>query len=348
VTKSHLCFSGTYQEPEKYLPYAAKYIANLKAQNAFVKEETDSYYIYEQISAAGKSCKGIIGLCSVYDYHANKIKKHEEIRPSRLKFLIELFKSVRVMGEPTLLAHNTPINFENIASDELYSFTSPDDKQHIISRVSDVTHVNLIQQHMNAIGSFYIADGHHRSASAAEFNELTKGPDSDRTMCYVVHESQLEIYPFHRLIKPYNGVNKEELIGRLSSYFKITKSDVDLYNIATEKDFGLYIDNEWFLLSYKNASDLLDVEILEEVIVRNIFNIQDSRTDSQITFHPYTSGLEELISLIDNYTYTVAITTKACDFASIRKVAEAHNVLPPKSTYIEPKLRAGLIIQEFL
>lgn len=348
VTKSHMSFNGAYQEPEKFLPFAARYITNMKNQAMLIKEETACFYIYEQVSHTGKSCTGIIGLCTVNDYLENKIKKHEEIRPSRLKFLIELFKTVHVMGEPTLLAHNGVVRLDQVKSTEIYRFTSVDHKLHIIKKVDNPQDIAAIQDDMAAIENFYIADGHHRSASSAEFSQLVPGPHNNKSMCFILHEDQLEIHPFHRLIKPHIAIDSEKLLADLSATFKIVKSDLPLYTIENTKDFGLYIDKQWYLISYLEKNDVLDVEILEEVIVKGVFNIHDSRTDSQISFHPYTSGIDEMLNLVDSGTFSVAITTKPCSFENVRAIADKGSTLPPKSTYIEPKLRAGLIIQEFL
>ena len=347
VTKSHMSFNGAFQEPEKFLPFAAKYIVNMKSQGVLIKEDKESFYIYEQISASGKSCKGVIGLCSVDDYRENRIKKHEEIRPSRLKFLVELFKTAHIMGEPTLLAHNSDINLDELEATEIYRFVSADHKTHVVRRVDSIEDVTKLQEEMAEIESFYIADGHHRSASTSEFNASIPGLDNDKSMCYIVHENQLQIHPFHRLIKPLHSLDAQKVIADLASHFKIMKSDKPLYTILESKHFGLYINKQWYLLSYESHSDQLDVEILEEIIVKGVFDIQDSRTDSQIYYHPYSNGLNELLDLVDSEIYSIAFTTKPCSFEDVIEIADSNKILPPKSTYIEPKLRAGLLIQEF-
>ncbi|MDB9882910.1 DUF1015 domain-containing protein [Bacteroidia bacterium] len=347
VTKSHLSFSGAYQEPEKFLPFAAQFIVKLKEDGVLLKEEEDSIYVYEQKRLDGRVFKGLIALCSIDDYRQNKIKKHEEIRPSRLKFLVELFKTTKVMGEPTLLAYSGTVNFEKYNSTELYSFESVDGKKHSIYRISYKSDIKDLQKQMEKIENFYIADGHHRSASTEVFNDSVDSLTNDSSMCCILHEDQMEILPFHRIIKPVITLRKDDLINQLSRKFKIRRSSNAVYEVTEARNFGMYIQNEWYILQYKNDSDLLDIELLEEEIIRGIFNINDSRTDSQITFHAHTSGLDVLKGLVDSEAYSVAITTKPCDFSEVRKVADANNTLPPKSTYIEPKLRSGIIIQEF-
>ena len=347
VTKSHLSFSGAYQEPEKFLPFAAQFIVKLKEDGVLLKEEEDSIYVYEQKRPDGRVFKGLIALCSIDDYRENKIKKHEEIRPSRLKFLVELFKTTKVMGEPTLLAYSGNVDFMKYKSTELYSFESVDGKKHSVCRISDKSDIEDLQLQMEKIENFYIADGHHRSASTQVFNESVNSLSNDSSMCCILHEDQMEILPFHRIIKPIITIGKDDLLDQLSRKFKIQKSRGPVYEVKEARTFGMYIQNEWYLLQYINDSDLLDIEILEEEIVRGVFNIRDSRTDSQITFHAHTSGLDVLKDLVDSEAFNVAITTKPCHFSEVRKVSDANNTLPPKSTYIEPKLRSGIIIQEF-
>ena len=347
VTKSHLSYSGAFQEPEKFLPFAAKYIKDMKAKGVFIREEEDSFYIYEQIRKDGKIFKGLIALCSVEDYKANKIKKHEEIRPSRLKFLVELFKTTKVMGEPTLLAHNGAVPLDVTNAQLLYSFTTVDDKRHIIYKISDKIQLAEMQAAITAIDNLYIADGHHRSASTRDFNANVTTLDNNKSMCCIMHEEDLEILPFHRLIKPVTSLSTQDIITALSHKFEVSISVDSLYEIKNRNEFGLYVGKHWYQLKLKESSDLPDVQILENYVVREIFKIADSRIDSQISFHPHTAGENLLKNLIDADTYSLAITTKACNFSEVRLVADQNDTMPPKSTYIEPKLRAGLIIQEF-
>ncbi|MFT4826884.1 MAG: hypothetical protein ACI96L_000162 [Paracoccaceae bacterium] len=347
VTKSHLSYSGAFQEPEKFLPFAAKYIKDMKAKGVFIKEDEDAFYVYEQIRKDGKVFKGLIALCSVEDYKANKIKKHEEIRPSRLKFLVELFKTTKVMGEPTLLAHNGAVPLDISNAEQLYSFTTLDDKHHVIYKISEKVQVADIQAAMAAIDNLYIADGHHRSASTKEFNASVVKLENNKSMCCIMHEDDLEILPFHRLLKPIMTVTTADIIKALSYRFDVSVSAESLYEIKNRNEFGLYVNKQWYQLKLKISSDLPDVQVLENYVVRGIFKIADSRIDSQISFHPHTAGETLLKNLIDVDTYSLAITMKACNFGEVRLVADQNNTMPPKSTYIEPKLRAGLIIQEF-
>lgn len=347
VTKSHLSYSGAFQEPEKFLPFAAQYITDLKNKGVLVKDKQPAFYLYEQIRKDGKKFEGIIALCGLEDYHNNKIKKHEEIRPSRLKFLVELFKTTKVMGEPTLLAHNGHLPIENIEKEKVFSFVTIDEKKHTVHRICKPQDIQLLQKAMEQIDALYIADGHHRTASTAEFNSSVSHLENDKFLCFIVNENQLEILPFHRLIKPLEAVPIDVLLTSLEPNFIVTPSEDSMYDIKEQNEFGIYTLGQWFKLQLREKSSLMDVEIIEHYIVKTIYAIEDSKTDSQISFHPHTNGERSLCQLIDEGTYSVAITNKACSFSEVRTVADANKTLPAKSTFIEPKLRAGMIIQEF-
>ncbi len=347
VTKNHLNYSGAFQEPEKFLPFAARFVQEMKEKEILITDEKDSFYLYEQINPKGRHIKGVIGLCSVDDLRNDVIKKHEEIRPSRLKFLVELFKTTKVMGEPTLLAHAEPLVFDDSKAVVVSSFTSIDGKHHEIKRIDDDEVVADIKRQYDEMNAFYIADGHHRSASIEEFNNQYPTLHNDKSLSLILQEDELGIKPFHRLIKPVLPVDHVELLDQLSARFVITKLDDHLYDPEQKHDFGLYMDKQWYKLVSKEKSDRMDMEILEDDVVREIFKIADSRTDSQISFHPYGAGLTSLVNLVDSGTFDIAFTSKACNFREVRKVSDEHHTLPAKSTYIEPKLRAGMIIQEF-
>jgi uncharacterized protein (DUF1015 family) len=347
VTKNHLNYSGAFQEPEKFLPFAARFIQEMKETQILIKEEEECFYLYHQINTAGRHIKGVIGLCSVDDYREDVIKKHEAIRPSRLNFLVELFKTTKVMGEPTLLAHPEPIEFDESKSTVVSSFTSVDGKHHEIRKISDKLECSKIQEQYKKMNAFYIADGHHRSASIEEFNNQYPTLHNDKSLCLILQEDELGIKPFHRLIKPVLPVNYDDLLNLLSKKFVVSPINEALYDPEIKHDFGLYMNKQWYKVVSREKSDKMDMEILEDDVVREIFEISDSRTDSQISFHPYGDGLTSLINLVDSGTFDIAFTSKACTFQEVRKVSDMHHTLPAKSTYIEPKLRAGMIIQEF-
>ncbi len=347
VTKNHLNYSGAFQEPEKFLPFAAKFIVDQKAKGVLIKDIEDSYYIYNQIRKDGTRFEGIIGLAAVSDYNRNKIKRHEEIRPSRLGFMVELCKTTKVLGEPTLLAYASEKPLDLSGGEILYDFTSVDGKRHIIKSLSDKTNIQQIKEQLANIDSFYLADGHHRSAAIADFHNKYPQLPNSHFLSLLMEENQLRINSFHRLIRAVVPKSTEDLIRELSNDFDVYPLNSSLYRPENKGEFGLYDGKNWFKLILKYQEHMLDVELLEKYVVRAVYNIQDSRTDSQISFMPNTDGLNKLEELVNNHAFDVAFTLKPCEFSEIREVSDRHETLPPKSTFIEPKLRAGMIIQEF-
>jgi uncharacterized protein (DUF1015 family) len=348
LTKGHLRYSGSYQSPEKFLPFALQYIRKMKADGILLQELEESFYVYEQVDQNGISYKGIIALCSVDDYNNNKIKKHEEIRPSRLHYLVELFKTAKVLGEPTLLAYKGNIAIDSYKTKPVFSFQSPDGKKHIVSKVTLSEEMDRLNHEFELIDDFYIADGHHRSASVSKFNEVSHHYFNDKMMCFVIQEDQLSILPFHRLVNSIHLNDKVSILSKLSEEFDVKKSTESIYIVNNEGTFGIYLDKEWYEISFRgDRAGRLDVEIIEQHIIYNVFGISNSSTDSQIAFHPHTQGENEMCKLIDSGIYTIGITNKSCSFEEVRKVSDQNKTLPPKSTYIEPKLRSGMIIQEF-
>lgn len=347
VTKNHLNYSGAFQEPEKFLPFAAKFIVDQKARGVLIKDNENSYYIYHQFRKDGRTFKGIIGLTSVKDYQYDRIKKHEEIRPSRLGFMVELCKTTKVLGEPTLLTYKAtrPLNLEQ--GEMVYDFTSVDGKRHVISKLSEPNAINEIETHLAQIESFYIADGHHRSAAIAEFHSKYPQLDNEYCLSLLMEESELLISSFHRLIRPVVPMSTAFVIEQLQRDFEIIPLTEHYYVPKEKAEFGMFDGKEWFKLKLKHAEHMMDVELLEKYIIRAIFNIQDSRTDGQISFLPNSDGVKKLEELVRSKAFEIAFTLKACEFSEIREISDRHEVLPPKSTFIEPKLRAGMIIQEF-
>lgn len=347
VTKNHLNYSGAFQEQEKFLPFATKFLDDLKAQGVLVKDDEDAYYVYRQFRKDGRQFKGLVGLSSVADYMQDHIKRHENIRQIRLGFMVELCKTTRVLGEPTLLTYTceTPLPLDG--GENICDFTSVDGKRHVIERISDPVQMEQIKSQLARIENFYLADGHHRSAAIAEFHNKFPQMDNSHFLGLLMEEQQLAISPFHRLVKPMEHISTEDLIQELSRDFEVYPSPEPLFDPDKKAEFGMYDGKEWYKLKLKYADHMMDVEILEKYIIRAIYNIQDSSTDGQISFLAQSAGLDKLENLIASGAFDVAFTLKACAFSEIREISDRHEVLPPKSTFIEPKLRAGMLIQEF-
>ena len=350
VTKNHLNYSGAFQEPEKFLPFAARFVSELKDNNTIQNEEEACFYIYHQTRADGREFEGIVALCKVEDYRKNLIRKHEEIRPSKINFLVELFRNTKVMGEPALLTTTQDYIYDVSKREPIYSFHSIDGKKHSLFKISDGPTIQHLQEQMETEEVFYIADGHHRTAAIEQFDRQNPEYVEGRFMCLIVREKSLEIKPFHRLIKPYHEVSIEEVIHKLSKDFVINHSASLLYSPLNNDTCSMYVNEQWYHIKLNDhqQTELPMVVFFEEKVVKSIFEIEDSRTDGQINFHPHDFGVERLTQLVDSSTYDYAFCLPPCAFDAVRNMADNNEVMPPKSTSIEPKLRSGLIIQEFI
>jgi uncharacterized protein (DUF1015 family) len=346
VTKNHLNYTGAFQEPEKFLPFAAKFVEDAIEKGVLLRDEDEAFYIYEQSRKDGKKFIGIVGLYTIDDYRNNKIKKHENIRPNKIKFVTQMFRTTKVMGEPVLLACAFKEALDYSTKKEVSRFTSVDGKTHVISAITDKNAIEKIQNNLGSLDAFYIADGHHRSESAYDYRNNYPNDKNDKAMCLLMDENDLEIHSFHRLIRNIDTISEEDFFNKLGQSFKVEKADESIYNPKETHVFGMYKAGQWYKLTYLHESDDIDVDVLEEHVVRAVFGIKDSRTDSQISFHSDFEGKAKLLKLVDNDTFRVAFTIKPCSFEDVRVISDRNEVMPPKSTYIEPKLRTGMVIAE--
>lgn len=346
VTKGHLQLERTPQEPHQLLPYARMFIDRLITEQVLVQEAEPCFYDYVQILPNGRKFKGIVGLINISAYHNNQVKRHEEVRPAKISFLVELLKTTRVLGEPVLMAYANKYQLQYDTDEALFDYVSPDNKRHIISKISNPETLKNIREQVGKMDAVYIADGHHRSASMAQFNEEYPEFNNSYKLIYLLNEDELTIDSFHRLINPIHHFNEEIMVNQLSQNFDIFPSDTSIIRPSSPSEFGCYLNGKWYKLKYKHAHNLSGVELLENTIVKDIFHIQNSATDSSISFLPEAKGEHTFKQLINEGVYKVGFTVCPISFEQIRNVADAQKILPPKSTYIEPKIRSGIFIQE--
>jgi uncharacterized protein (DUF1015 family) len=346
VTKGHLQQEGTPQEPHQMLPYARMYIDRLITDQILVQEAEPCFYDYVQILPNGRKFKGVVGLINISAYNNNYAKRHEEVRPAKISFLVELLKTTKVLGEPVLMAYASNYQLKYDTDEVLFDYVSPDKKRHIITKISNPNTVKKIREQVGDMDAIYIADGHHRSASMAQFNEKYPEFNNSYKLIYLLNEDELTIESFHRLINPINHFNEEIMVNQLSENFEIFPSDTSIIKPVNSSEFGCYLNGKWYKLKYKHPHNLSGVELLENTIIKDIFHIQNSATDSSIAFLPEAKGEDTFTQLINDGVYQVGFTVHPISFEQIRNVADEQKILPPKSTYIEPKIRSGILIQE--
>lgn len=358
ITKSEIDLPETVDvhTPEVY-EKAKENLSAFLSRNVLFIENKPCYYIYELIMN-GRSQVGLVCGSSVNDYENGLIKKHEFTRPEKE---LDRITHIKTTGAQT---GNVFIAYRNVAQiDELisgcmkekspqYSFTADDDVQHSIWVVNDentITQItNLFKEKVPAT---YIADGHHRAASAAKVraalgNNATENADIFLTTLFPAN--QLSILDYNRVIKDLNGNSAEEFIKKLEENFTLEKK-ASAYKPVAIHEFGLYINNQWYsLTAHQNiikddVLGVLDINILQENILTPILNIVDQRTDARIDFVGGIRGLEELERKVNSGEMAIAISLFPVTMSQLFAVADSGDVMPPKSTWFEPKLRDGLL-----
>ena len=317
-----------------------------------IKEDSDKYYIYQK-SNHNNTFTGIIASTSIKDYLDNKIKIHEQTILKRENIFKDYLKITEFNAEPVLLSHepNKKINlilekFINLRAE--YEFTTTNKSLHKLWLVDNTDDIIRITESFKEINNLYIADGHHRCASSALLSKDMQTEESRFFMSFLIDENQLNILNFNRLVKHINNLSINSFMNKIKVNFDITLKE-NTFSPTFKNEIGMYINNKWYSLIVKNKkfntiSSSLDPSILTNNILKPILNINDERTDENISFYNGNISLDTIKQKVDSKEYVVAFILKLIPFSSIKKVADNNEILSPKSTYVEPKLRSGLTI----
>jgi len=319
------------------------------------QEDKDCYYIY-QLIMNGRSQTGLVCVSSVEDYFNDVIKKHEFTRPEKEKDRIDHMRTIEAQTGNVFLAYrdvmeiNAIINGWKMTNKPVYDFTATDGIQHSIWIIDRDIVINSITQLFSThVPATYIADGHHRAASAAKVSKELPGSENAKYFLTTIFpESQLAILDYNRVVKDLNGLTPEKLLALLQDDFYITLSPEPV-KPSHLHEFGMYLEGQWYILTSRKGSwtddpiGVLDVTILSNNILDKIFDIKDQRTDKRIDFVGGIRGLEELEKRVNNGEMKVAFSLYPVTLAQLFAIADSGNVMPPKSTWFEPKLRDGLL-----
>ncbi|MFM2202095.1 MAG: hypothetical protein RL040_1295, partial [Bacteroidota bacterium] len=233
-----------------------------------------------------------------------------------------------------------------------YDFTTTNKVHHQFWVLDDTSSIEAITKAYSSQDAFYIADGHHRSSSSAllfeKHKESISKEDNPMRYClaYILSEENVRIYEFNRIVKDLNGLSAAEVIAKLNTSFHITPSDNSVHP-HRKGEMGMYLDNSWYKLVLKEASETLDVQLLTDLVLEPIFGISDLRKDKRISFVEGPKGLDVLSQTIDKQGTGATFTLFAPTVQDIKRIADAGETMPPKSTWVEPKLRSGLVVYEF-
>lgn len=334
---------------------AKENLQDLISNGILVKELKPCYYIYQMIMN-GRSQTGLVCASSVEDYFEDIIKKHEFTRPEKEKDRIDHMFTIRAQTGNVFLAYrdvkevNEQINDWINHTNPVYSFTAADGISHTIWVIDKEDTIEKITQLFKDHVPFtYIADGHHRAASAAKVSKhLSDSADAKYFLTTIFPASQLAILDYNRVVKDLNGLTSEKLLGMLQEDFYITLS-AEPVKPTQLHEFGMYLEEQWYILSARpntfttDPIGVLDITILSDNILEKFLDIKDQRTDKRIDFVGGIRGLAELEKRVDSGEMKVAFSLYPVTIEQLFDIADSGNVMPPKSTWFEPKLRDGLL-----
>ncbi len=334
---------------------------NLRAflnDGTLFKEGSPAYYIY-QLIMNGRSQTGLVCVSSVDDYFKGLIKKHEFTRPEKEKDRIDHMKTIEAQTGNVFLAYNNVheidvliYNWKN-SKQPVYDFTADDGIQHTVWVVDEQATIDEITRlFTEKVPATYIADGHHRAASAARVSDALPGNEDARYFLTTIFPaSELAILDYNRLVKDLNGMDADDFISAIQDEFTITKT-LDPVKPSQLHEFGMYLDKQWYILTARKDTyttdpiGVLDVTILSNNILDKLLDIKDQRTDKRIDFVGGIRGLKELEKRVDSGEMKVAFSLYPVTIRQLFDIADSGNVMPPKSTWFEPKLRDGLLTHD--
>jgi uncharacterized protein (DUF1015 family) len=338
-----------------------------KEDRIFIQDESECYYIYRIVDREGRSFSGIIARASADDYEKDIIKKHEDTIEYREQVFKDYLKTVGFNAEPVLLTYPDNEIIANVivtAQKERaeFEFTTTYRDTHYLWKLSDLEIIDVIRREFEAIQTIYIADGHHRSASSYLLSKDMKAHSDDGRggesynyfMSYLIPESDLRIYEFNRTVRDLNGLTKEEFLIQLDMMYRIENRGSGLYKPSKKHHFSMYLDGEFYSLylrkskyNFNTSLDVLDTQILYKTILEPILAITDLRNNTRIEYSHGKNDLVNIKSKVDKGEFAVGFGLVPLTIEEIKAIADDSLNMPPKSTYILPKLRSGVTIYEF-
>ena len=357
---------GTDEHDPKVYDKAVENFNHFRKEGWLQQDDKEMYYIYAQ-TMNGRTQYGLVLCANVEDYMSGVIKKHELTRRDKEE---DRLKHVRINSanvEPVFFAYPAQAELDAIVAEwtakpAVYDFVAPDGFGHHFWVIDDEAAIAKITACFEAMPALYIADGHHRTAAAALVgNERRLANPNHRgdeeynyflAVCFP--DNQLNIIDYNRLVKDLNGLTKDEFLKALEEDFEVTLKGADIYKPAALHEFSLYVEGEWYALTakagrYDDADPIavLDVTISSNLILDKILGIKDLRSDKRVDFVGGIRGLGELKRRVDNGEMKAALALYPVSMKQLIDIADSGNIMPPKTTWFEPKLRSGLVIHTF-
>ncbi len=338
---------------------------NLKefiARGVLVQDENESFYVYRQ-RMGSITQTGLVVCASVDDYQDGVIKKHEHTRADKEEDRVKHIDYLDANDEPVFYLSRSCNEVEGIIESITgglpeYDFVSDDGVGHTLWIIADLTLISRLTSLFAAIPKLYVADGHHRSAAAGRVRELRRNNNPGHTgneeynsfLTVIFPENQLNIMPYNRAVMDLNGNSAAGFIEKVNSCFEVAPSSVPVIP-AERHQFGMYLEGCWYslkarhaIVNEKDTVDRLDVSILQNNLLDPLLGIHDPRTDKRIHFVGGIRGNDELVRLVDSGDYAVAFALHPTSISELIELADQDQIMPPKSTWFEPKLRSGLFV----
>lgn len=358
--------AGTDEHTEPVYDKAVENFHLFKEKGWLVQDEKDKLYIYAQ-TMNGRTQYGIVGAASVDDYMNGVIKKHELTRKDKEEDRMKHVRNTNANVEPVFFTFTAVQELDDIVAkivkenEPEYDFVAEDGFGHHFWVIDDEATINRIVELFAEIPATYVADGHHRTAAAALVGNEKRQNNPNHTgneeynFFLAVHfpDNQLQIIDYNRVVKDLNGLTESELLTRLEEDFEVTEMGADIFKPEDLHTFSMYLDGKWYKLVARSGRyddndpiGVLDVTILSDLVLDKILGIKDLRTDKRIDFVGGIRGLGELKRRVDSGEMKAAFALYPVSMQQLIDIADTGNIMPPKTTWFEPKLRSGLVIHE--
>ena len=353
---------GTDVHSEEVYVKGHENLEKFMAQGVLLQDESERYYVYRQ-KMGGITQTGLVVCAGVDDYQTGAIKKHELTRADKEEDRVKHIDYLNANDEPVFYTYrNNPAitqTIEEVTKGEpLYSFTTDDGVSHALWAVADGALIDYLTRSFAAIPTLYVADGHHRSAAASRVRDLRKSANAQHSgseeynyfLTVIFPDNEMTIMPYNRVVKDLNGRTVAEFMARVAERFEVSPVPGAL-SPGRRHQFGMYLGEKWYELipredSYNEGDAVasMDVSILQDNLLSPVLGVRNPRTDQRIHFVGGIRGVEELERVVDSGEYQVAFSLFPTSIEELMSLADQDKIMPPKSTWFEPKLRSGLFV----
>lgn len=327
------------------------------------RDPQNCFYVYKQVMGTHEQT-GLVAAASVAAYEQNLIKKHEFTRPDKEDDRVNHINTLSAQVGPVFLTYRAKPEIDTLiasvtATAPEYDFVAEDGNAHILWVVSDQALVAKIQEAFDKVDCLYVADGHHRSAAAQRVKDLRKNANPNHTgeesynyfSTVIFPDNQMQILDYNRVIKDLNGLDTDDFLAKIQACFNVRESKQGAVKPAHERQFTMFLEDRWYILDVieglwdeNDPVDSLDVSILQKNLFLPVLGIEDQRRDKRIDFVGGIRGLEALEKRVKSGECKLAFAIYPTSIKSLMAIADAGEVMPPKSTWFEPKLKSGLFV----